>query len=111
MGLNYNKLVKDYIGEMTYSENSGSPSITLPCEINSSGTISFVLCDNKGKTKCEKNTQVKKGKTELTFSLSALSNGNYNAWIKINDQTYLRSLNVQKKEAPKGLFKNLKKWI
>jgi hypothetical protein len=111
MGLNYEKMVKDYIGELTYSEDSSSPKISLPCEIIQEGNLSFVLCNKKGKTRCEKSMPVSKGKTVMEFQISALKDGEYNAWIEVNGQTHLRNILIDNAQKNSDFFSRIKNWF
>ncbi len=111
MGINYEKRVKDYIGELTYKEDAYSSLISFPCEISQEANLSFVLCNSKGKTHCEKSLRVSKGKTVLEFSLGLLKAGEYNAWIAVNGQTHLRNIQVSNAKENYDFIYRIKKWF
>ena len=112
MGLNYDKVVKEYIGEITYTIDHQTPRITLHCEVNTEGILAFVLCDELGKCLYEEKTHLSKGKTLVQINPSTpLGNGHYNAWIEIHGQTYLRRLSVQTRGQATDFFSRLKKWL
>ena len=79
------------------------------CSVDQSTKLSIILQDEMGRSKFQGDYTLEPGDNQITMSLPELSSGQYNAWIDVLGETFIRSLEV---EAPAesgivGKFKQL----
>jgi hypothetical protein len=96
------------IGEISVSHIRGAMTrYSIPCHLKKPCRVNCVLLDRKGVTLLEQNSLLPAGKSNIAFQLPGLKPGNYNFWIKIEDQMYLRTLQITTLKS-NSLFRKLK---
>lgn len=81
------------VGELEIISHADKKA-TLSYSIPENGRISIVIQDQLGRPCFEKDFQVVKDSNQLTFSLPAMSPGEYHAWISFGDKTAIRQLRI-----------------
>lgn len=109
MGSQFKKTIGEYIGELSYETDSSQ--LFLPCEAKKGTMISIVLCDERGRAVFNRTLPLKAGKSLVSVTCSSIKQGQYNAWIEVNGETYLRQLSVYAKEAESDFLSRLRKWM
>lgn len=82
----------------------------VPCETE----ISIIVHDAKGRSRLQQKFQLGLGHNQLSFSLSGFSVGDYNAWIDVLGNTYIRPIDVEGTAVVgggEGIFSKVKEWL
>ncbi len=96
--------IQPQLGEITIAPQE--VQAVLSCSISHSNSLQLILQDALGRSVLTKEFTVNKTTEALTFDVSSLKEGNYHAWIYIDDVVFVRQFNLEKKDE-EGLVSKL----
>ncbi|MEL7124285.1 MAG: hypothetical protein AAFO07_32920 [Bacteroidota bacterium] len=79
----------------------------IDVKLKKKGMVEFIVLNPKGVTKLNDSFKLEAGKHQIKLDLSTLKPGTYNAWISLENQTFLRTIVISqkpKKRSWKTLF-------
>ena len=80
----------------------------LPVDCSQSCRFSMIVQNKDGQPQLEENAQLEAGEQVLSFDLSRLKKGNYDAWIELDGKTFIRNFTIEADEEA-GFFNKMKK--
>jgi hypothetical protein len=103
MGSNF--IQKDtHIGTFQINDKTAN----LPIDCSQDCRFSMIVQNKDGQPQLEENAQLEAGEQVLTFDLSRLKNGSYDAWIEVDGKTFIRNFTIETGEED-GFFNKMKK--
>ncbi len=98
------------VGPLQLHHKSGGVLFaTIEFQLTMPTTASLILLDELGRATFNGRYELTSGTTELELHLPNLPGGTYNAWIEINDRTFIRQMSIEQETEPPLLsrFKSL----
>ncbi len=80
------------------------------CSSKENASLSIIIQSASGQSRYIDQFDLVAGEQELLLNLSSLTTGNYHAWIEVNGQTFIRTIEVSKSHVntKKGVFAIIK---
>ena len=100
-------MTKAKIGKLSL-DNQQQEKATLHCYCPQACTLTVDLLDNLGRSFLHKQYPLQKGDNEVSFNISRLPAGEYNACASIGSQTAIRPMAIQPR---KNLQRLLQRWF
>lgn len=97
------------IGKLSL-DNQHQEEATLQCYCPQSCILTIDLLDSRGRSFLHKQFPLKQGDNEVSFDISYLPAGEYNAWASIGGQTAIRPMTVNPRRNLQGLLQRLWLW-
>ena len=89
--MNNNKI---NLSEITVNRYVNGIQAIINCNTTESATLEVIITDLKGRVQWQMKHLLSAGQTELVWKLPKLKTGDYNAWIQVKSQTFLRMVNI-----------------
>lgn len=84
---------------------------SLSCEVSDETELGLILQDELGRAHLQKRFPLEIGTNELMMELPDLPAGQYNAWIEVSGETFIRQFELEAGASDDGLLSKFKAWL
>ena len=82
------------ISEITVNHYANGIQAAINCSATENATLEVIITDLKGRVQWQMKHLLSAGQTELVWKLPKLKTGQYNAWVQVNHQSFLRLIHI-----------------
>ena len=102
--MNNNKI---NLSNITVNHYVNGIQATINCNTTESATLEVIITDLKGRVQWQMKHLLSAGQTELVWKLPKLKTGQYNTWIQVKNQNFLRLIDILPAPKQQTSWRNL----